>query len=38
MNKLEEVNSGKNYNTVSQEIGQKLVDVYVKPLISDNTK
>ena len=35
MNKLDEVNSGKDYNTVSQEIGQKLVDVYVKPLIDE---
>ena len=38
MNKLEEVNTGKDYNTVSQEIGQKLVDVYVKPLIGDDNK
>ena len=38
MNKLEEVNSGKDYNTASQEVGQKLVDVYVKPLISNDTK
>ena len=38
MNKLEEVNKGKDYNTVSQEIGQKLVDVYVKPLIGDDNK
>ena len=37
MNKLEEVNSGKDYNTASQEIGQKLVDVYVKPLIGDDS-
>jgi len=35
MNKLEEVNAGKDFDTVSQEIGQKLVDVYVKPLIED---
>ncbi len=38
MNKLEEVNTGKDYNTVSQEVGQKLVDVYVKPLIGDENK
>ena len=35
MIKLEEVNCGKDFNTASQEIGQKLVDVYVKPLIED---
>mgnify|MGYP000871656693 FL=1 len=35
MNKLDEVNSGKDYNTASQEIGQKLVDVYVKPMIGE---
>jgi len=35
MNKLDEVNSGKDYNTVSQEVGQKLVDVYVKPMIGE---
>ena len=38
MNKLEEVNTGKDYNTASQEVGQKLVDVYVKPLIGDDNK
>jgi len=32
---LEKVNSGKDYQKISQEVGQKLVDVYVKPLISD---
>ena len=32
---LEKVNAGKDYQKVSQEVGQKLVDVYVKPLISD---
>ena len=38
MNKLEEVNTGKDSNTASQEVGQKLVDVYVKPLIGDDNK
>ena len=35
MNKLDEVNAGKDYNKASQEIGQKLVDIYVKPLIGE---
>lgn len=30
---LEKVNQGKDYQKVSQEVGQRLVDVYVKPLI-----
>jgi len=34
---LDKVNSGKDYQAVSQEVGQKLVDIYVKPLI-DNEK
>lgn len=33
---LEKVNSGKSdYKSVSTEVGQKLVDVYVKPLLND---
>jgi len=33
---LEKVNSGKSdYQSVSTEVGQKLVDVYVKPLLND---
>ena len=32
---LDEVNAGKDYQTVSQAVGQKLVDIYVKPLIED---
>ena len=32
---LEKVNAGKDYQKVSQEVGQKLVDIYVKPLIGD---
>ena len=35
MNKLDEVNAGKDYNKASQEVGQKLVDIYVKPLIGE---
>ena len=38
VNMIEKVNSGKDYQAVSQEVGQKLVDIYVKPLIGDNTK
>ena len=38
MIKLEEVNSGKDFKVASQELGQKLVDVYVKPLIGEGTK
>ena len=33
INMLEKVNSGQNYQQASQEVGQKLVDIYVKPLI-----
>jgi hypothetical protein len=32
---IDKVNNGQDYQTVSQEVGQKLVDVYVKPLIKD---
>ena len=32
---LEKLNKGKDYQEVSQEVGQKLVDIYVKPLIND---
>ena len=32
---LKKVNAGKDYQTVSQEVGQKLVDIYVKPLIKE---
>ena len=32
---LDEVNAGKDYQTISQAVGQKLVDIYVKPLIED---
>lgn len=30
---LEKVNAGNDYQAVSQEIGQKMVDIYVKPLL-----
>ena len=33
LNMLQKVNDGKDYQAVSQEVGQKLVDIYVKPLI-----
>ena len=33
VNMIEKVNAGKDYQSVSQEVGQKLVDIYVKPLI-----
>ena len=32
---LEKLNKGKDYQEVSKEVGQKLVDIYVKPLIND---
>lgn len=32
---IDKVNSGKDYHTASTEVGQKLVDIYVKPLIED---
>ena len=35
INMIDKVNSGKDYQSVSQEVGQKLVDIYVKPLIED---
>ena len=33
---LEKVNAGNDYQTVSQQVGQQLVDIYVKPLIETN--
>ena len=33
---IDKVNNGQDYQTASQEVGQKLVDVYVKPLIKDD--
>ena len=35
---IEKVNAGKDYDVASTEIGQKLVDVYVKPLIDEKDK
>jgi len=32
---LEKVNNGKDYQEVSKEVGQKLVDVYIKPVLND---
>ena len=32
---IDKVNKGQDYQEASQEVGQKLVDVYVKPLIKD---
>ena len=34
---LDRINAGANYHDTSVEVGQKLVDVYVKPML-DNTK
>jgi hypothetical protein len=33
---IDKVHAGQDYQAASQEVGQKLVDVYVKPLIKDN--
>ena len=30
---LDKVNAGNDFQAVSQEVGQKLVDIYVKPLL-----
>ena len=35
---LEKLNSGNDYQKISTEVGQKLVDVYVKPLLNENKK
>ena len=35
---LEKLNSGNDYQKVSTEVGQKLVDIYVKPLLNENKK
>ncbi len=32
---LKKLNTGKDYQEVSKEVGQKLVDVYVKPMLND---
>ena len=32
---LEKLNTGKDFQQVSTEVGQKLVDIYVKPLINE---
>ena len=32
---LDKVNDGKDYKAASQEVGQKFVDIYVKPLIDN---
>lgn len=37
LNMIDRVNAGADYHSTSVEVGQKLVDVYVKPLI-DNDK
>ncbi len=31
---LEKLNTGKDYQQVSTEVGQKLVDIYVKPMLN----
>lgn len=33
---LKKVNEGKDYQQASAEVGQKLVDIYVNPLINEN--
>jgi hypothetical protein len=33
LNKIEKVNAGADYHSTSVEVGQKLVDVYVKPML-----
>ena len=35
LNMIDKVNAGQDYQAASQEVGQKLVDIYVKPLIKD---
>lgn len=35
---IEKVNAGADYQTTSTEVGQRLVDVYVKPLIENKDK
>jgi hypothetical protein len=35
LNMLDKVNAGKDFQAASQEVGQKLVDIYVKPLIEN---
>ena len=35
INMLKKVNEGKDYKQASTEVGQKLVDIYVSPLIND---
>jgi hypothetical protein len=35
MSMLKKLNTGKDYQEVSKEVGQKLVDVYVKPMLND---
>ena len=35
LNMIDKVNAGQDYQSASQEVGQKLVDIYVKPLIKD---
>ena len=32
---LEKVNAGKDFQDASKEVGQKLVDIYVKPILKD---
>jgi hypothetical protein len=33
---IEKVNSGADYKTTSTEVGQHMVDIYVKPLLENN--
>lgn len=38
LNMIDKINSGADYQQTSTEVGQNLVDVYVKPLIDDKKK
>ena len=35
INMLKKINEGKDYKQASTEVGQKLVDIYVSPLLND---
>jgi hypothetical protein len=35
INMLKKINEGKDYQQASTEVGQKLVDIYVSPLLND---
>ena len=35
INMLKKINDGKDYQEASKEVGQKLVDIYVSPMLGD---